>query len=114
MNTGSAISSEREYLTQRTAIIVQHLTEADPRFVYVGDGRVDLGDETNAAVSEHTRHLKRELRLLQHLQRQAKEGQVLMAAQNWRRSLGSRLREHRQQYAREQDAYDAWWQLPRY
>lgn len=107
-------SHEREYLRQRMSVIVERLAQTDVKFVHVGAGKVDLADENDDAETEHTRRLKRELRLLQHLQRRAQEGQALKAAEDWRRSLGVRLREHRQQYRAEQDAYDAWWQLPPY
>jgi len=112
MSTDHSLAKEREYLRQRIDIIAQQLTKTDARFVYVGHGKVDLSDEPGAGPSEQTRSLGREMRVLHHLQRRAAEGQVLKAAHGWRRSLGVRLRLHRKQFARELEAYDAWWQLP--
>ncbi len=111
MSIDFGIANEHEYLRQRAAIIAQQLGE-DQQFISVGNGKVDLKEDE--CESDHHRRLRRDLRLLLHLRLRVKEGQVLKAARDWHQSLGSRLREHRRQHAREQDAYDAWWQLPPY
>jgi hypothetical protein len=112
MSIDQRLVNEREYLRQRIEIIAQQLTKTDAQFVYAGSGKVDLSDESDPGVSEQTRSLRRELRVLQHLQRRTAEGQVVKAARDWRHSLGVRLRQHRKEIARELDANDTWRQLP--
>jgi hypothetical protein len=104
--------SEHEYLRQRIAIITQQLSKTDTNFVYVGDGKVDLSEDADDAATDHARKLRRELRLLRHLQRRTREGQVLKAAKNWRLMLSVSLHKHRQHYKNEQETYDIWRHLP--
>lgn len=101
---------EHEYLRERIGIIAKQIGDPDPIAIVetVPAVRAEAADPG----TEHFRRLYREMRLLCYLQLRAPEGQVLCAAEEWRRSLGVRLYDHRQKYLQEQDAYDAWCQLP--
>ncbi len=102
--------NEHEYLRARIGIVAGQIGEPEP-LVVVNMAPALRADEGDPAAEPHHR-LRRELRLLCYLQMRAPEGHVLHAAEEWRRSLGVRLYDHRQKYLLEQDAYDAWLLLP--
>lgn len=101
---------EHEYLRERIGIIAAQIGRPDPLEV-VGTAPAERAEPTDPD-TDHYRRLYREMRMLCYLQMRVPEGGVLSAAQEWRRSLGVRLYDHRQKYLQEQDAYDAWCSLP--
>jgi hypothetical protein len=102
--------SEHASLRQRLALVERWLANPDRDFIPAGKGRVR--SRTRPVDCEDLIY-KREARLLHKLLARIREGQVLTTLIAWRSSLGEFLREHRQQYKEMQDAYDAWWRLPR-
>ena len=104
------MASEHAFLRQRLALVEHRLAERHRDSILSDTTRVRrLGRH----VGHHDLTYKREARLLRKLLARTREGQVLTALKVWRRHLGIYLREHRQQYKEMQDAYDAWWRLPR-
>lgn len=104
-------SSEHDYLRQRLALVEEWLEKPDRAFEYAGHGRVRR--RTAPVVSRDVDH-EREARLLRKLRRRAREGRVLSTLIAWRKQLGKFLWDHRLRHKEMQDAYDAWWALPRY
>lgn len=103
-------ATEREYLRQRMTIICCQLEQAEA-LIAAAHARVVPADPAGHE-SELRQRLRRELRILRNLEVRAPEGHVLAAAEGWRFKLGTLLYDHRQKYLLEQDAYDAWAQLP--
>ena len=104
------MASERAFLRQRLALVERWLANPDREFIPAHKGPVRR--RTRSASRQDLTH-KREAHLLRKLLARTREGQVLTTLIAWRSSLGEFLREHRQQYKEMQDAYDAWWRLPR-
>jgi hypothetical protein len=105
------MASEHAFLRQRLALVERWLANPDREFIPADRGRVR---RRTRPASRQDLTYKREARLLRKLLARIREGQVLTTLKAWRRHLGNYLREHRQQYKKMQDAYDAWWRLPRY
>ncbi|MBI5879502.1 MAG: hypothetical protein HZB53_17775 [Chloroflexi bacterium] len=103
--------SEHEYLRERIGIIHAQVGDFEPPETSHATLALWASDGDDAA-TQHRRRLCRELCLLGYLQQRAIEGDVLRVAEEWRRSLGVRLYDHRQKYLQEQDACDRWWHLP--
>jgi hypothetical protein len=104
------MASEHAFLRQRLALVERWLANPDREFIPASKGRVRRRMQPS---SRQDSTYKREARLLHKLLARVREGQVLTALIAWRCQLGEFLREHRQQYKEMQDAYDAWWHLPR-
>jgi hypothetical protein len=104
------VPSEHAFLRQRLALVQRWLANPDREFIPAGKRRVRR--RTQPANRQDLTY-KREARLLRKLLARTREGQVLTTLKAWRSGLGEFLREHRQQYKEMQDAYDAWWRLPR-
>ena len=105
------MNSEHDYLRQRLALVEEWLANPERAFEYAGEGRVRR--RTTPVAKKDIDH-EREARLLRKLQRQVREGRVLATVTAWREQLGQFLVEHRRRFKEMQDAYDAWWELPRY
>jgi hypothetical protein len=104
------MASEYAFLHQRLVLVERWLANPDREFIPADKRRVR---RLTRPVSRQDLTYKREARLLRKLLARTREGQVLTTLKAWRRHLGEFLREHRQQYKEMQDAYDAWWRLPR-
>ena len=104
------MASEHAFLRQRLALVERWLANPDREFVPADKGRVR---RRTRPVGRQDLTYKREARLLRKLLARTREGQVLTTLEVWRSDLGEFLREHHQQYEEMQDAYDAWWRLPR-
>lgn len=102
--------SEHAFLRQRLALVERWLANPDREFIPAGKRRVY---RRTLPANRQDLTYKREARLLRKLLARTREGQVLSTLKAWRSGLGEFLREHRQQYKEMQDAYDAWWRLPR-
>lgn len=102
--------SDLEFLRQRLALVERWLANPGQPSAPIRSGRVRSPAESS---SRPDLTHKREARLLRKLLAQSKEGQILAMLSAWRRQLGSFLREHRNRYEAEQDAWDHWWELPR-
>lgn len=105
------MSSEHVFLRYRLALVERRLANPDSEFIYDGKGRVRRRTRV-AGQRDITR--EREARLLRKLLARTSDGQVLTTLGAWRRQLGEFLIEHRQRYKEAQEAYDAWWRLPRH
>jgi len=104
------MASEHAFLRQRLALVEHRLAKQHRDSVVSDTKRVRcLGRH----VDQNDLTWKREARLLRKLLASTREGQVLTALKVWRLHLGIYLGENRQQYQEMQDAYDAWWCLPR-
>jgi hypothetical protein len=104
------MASEHAFLRQRLALVEHQLAKQH------GDSGLSNMEQVRRLgqhVGQHDLTYKRESRLLRKLLARTREGQVLTALKVWRRHLGTYLGEHRQQYKEMQEAYDAWWRLPR-
>jgi hypothetical protein len=104
------MASEHAFLRQRLALVEGWLANPDREFVPADEGRVR---RRTRPASRQDLTYGREARLLRKLLARTGEGQVLTTLRAWRSGLGEFLRSHRQRYKRMQDAYDAWWRLPR-
>jgi hypothetical protein len=104
------MASEHAFLRQRLALVERWI--ADPARELIPPGKRLVRRRTRPATREDLTY-RREARLLRKLLARTREGQVLASLRAWRSQLGAFLREHRQRYKAMQDAYDAWWRLPR-
>jgi hypothetical protein len=104
------MASEHAFLRQRLAMVERWLANPDGEFMSATRGRVRR--RTKPATRQRLTY-KREARLLRKLVERTREGQVLTTVKAWRRELGRYLFQHRRRYSKLQDAYDAWWELPR-
>lgn len=104
------VASEHAFLCQRLALVERWLANPHREFIPATRGRVRR--RTRPATRQNLTY-RREARLLRKLLERTREGQVLTTVKAWRRELGKFLIQHRQRYRGMQDAYDAWWQLPR-
>jgi hypothetical protein len=102
--------SDLAFLRQRLAFVERWLANPDQPSAPIRSGRLHPPAETS---SRPDLTYKREARLLRKLLARSREGHVLTTLQAWRRQLGGFLREHRNLYKAEQDAWDQWWELPR-
>ena len=102
--------SEHAFLRERLTIVERQLANPDRKSIPASGSGVRRRMEPP---SWQDLTYKREARLLLKLLAQTREGQVLMTTRAWRQQLGGFLVEHRQRYREMQDAYDAWWELPR-
>jgi hypothetical protein len=104
------MASEHAFLRQRLALVERWLANPGREYLPAGKGRVR--HRTKPSRRQNLNY-KREARLLRKLLVRSSDGQVLGTMKAWRSQLGGFLTEHRRRYRRMQDAYDAWWQLPR-
>jgi hypothetical protein len=102
------MSFEREFLEQRFKIVDDRLSQVN-EFDVDDKGRFYLRYQ-HAPTIEYA--LIREARLLEKLLKEIDEGKIAKALSDWRKSLGEKLRSHREYYRPMQEAYDHWCSLP--
>jgi hypothetical protein len=102
------MSSEIEFL-QRRLYILDEIIKKPSQIEIDQKG----GFHIRLDVSPHIEHnYIREAHTIQKLLSQAKEGQVSRALTGWRKSLGEKLRVHREFYRPMQEVYDRWLSYP--
>lgn len=100
--------SEREFLEQRSKIVKERLSQVN-EFDVDDKGRFYLRYQ-HAPTMEYA--LICESWLLEKLLKEISEGKVAKAINDWRKSLGEKLRLHREYYRPMQETYDHWCSLP--
>jgi len=104
------MASAHVFLRQRLALVERWLANPDREFIPADKRRVR---RRTRPASRQDLTYKREACLLCKLLARTREGQGLTTLKAWRCQLREFLGEHRQRYKEMQDAYDAWWRLPR-
>ena len=101
--------SDKEFIQKRLEMVLRQSKTQEKTMIYEGEGRGRKATITDEVKQE--RAYQREARLLLHIAKFTKEGQVQRALTQWRKKFGAQLADHRERYRATIDAYDSWWEL---
>lgn len=109
--------AEREFVSHRLRIVAAELNR--PTRLDVDGTRRTVDRDPDGVerfrvevTARQELALVREARILEKLTQEVPEGAISRALLSWRKLLGMRLAAHNGKYAKMQEAYDAWMQLP--